>query len=38
LLIAALVVLSGCASTYVSTKVGDTEYIWQMSLEKTEVE
>ena len=31
-------VLVGCSSTYVSTTVGETEYIWQMSLEKTEVE
>ncbi len=28
--------LSGCASTYVSTKVGGTEYVWQMSMEKNE--
>jgi hypothetical protein len=38
ILIAVLGVVSGCSSTYVSTKVGETEYVWQMSLEKTEVE
>jgi hypothetical protein len=38
LLIAVLGAISGCSSTYVSTTVGETEYVWQMSLEKTEVE
>jgi hypothetical protein len=33
-LIAFLIALSGCSSTYVSTRVGETEYTWQMSLEK----
>jgi len=37
LFVFAVVLLGGCSSTYVSTKVGGTEYTWQMSLEKSEV-
>jgi len=37
-LLVVVLALTGCSSTYVSTKVGETEYVWQMSLEKTEVE
>jgi uncharacterized protein YceK len=36
-LVVFIFLLSGCSSTFVSTTVGETEYTWQMSIEKSEV-